>query len=1160
MENLKTIVMKQNLKYLLLFLIYLYLGSTVLNAQSSNRNYIHARTMLNEEGTQYIDNIQYFDGLGRPVQTVQKGITPNGADLVTRQEYDAFGRDSASWLPVIVAGNNGAFLPQLAFKSKVATTYPGETKPYAKPVYENSPLNRVLEQYGPGERWHNNAKAVRAEYLTNAESGVLSCKLYKTSSQRDVNGISIESKGVALSFGGIVLTSGGRTLTTGGGKAVCYNPCELYVTKLTDEDGNDSYEFKDKLGQVVLTRQMDGELMHDTYYVYDDFGNLRAVLPPLAADSINSGSNLNEDNPILDRYAYLYKYDYRNRCIEKKLPGCEPVRYKYDKADKLIFSQDGEMREKGVWMFSVPDAFGRPTITGTTTQAPDVSNMVVKASRSDRVGNLKGYTLSDNSILAGIEIHSVNYYDDYSFRGNYGIPQSDDTDFEELADYGGWYSTSQKGLLTGTLTAQFTENVVSDEYLYTIMYYDERGRVTQTKSNNHLGGMEKEYTAYNFTGQPTKRRMVHSVNEQDSIVQVYDYNYDHAGRLETVLHQLNEKEQVLLAKNEYDELGRLQTNKLHVNQDSVASQLDYSYNIRNWLTHIESEPFTQQLYYNEGMGDKGLYNGNIQQMKWKNQNGDDQYYLFEYDGLNRLLGGEYMRYIDETGMKIINRDTYSESFTYDKNGNIKTLKRKGIDVAGLHRDVLVDNLSISHVGNQMYAIKDPSYYMGAFFSPYNSSAGYDRQYIYNANGSLTQDFNKGIACVEYNLLNLPNVVQFVNGNRTDYLYDAAGVKRRVTHLTSKEYMEVAMGTTLNLAANQVDEEIITDYCGSVIYENEEVSKILTEQGYITFAGGDTHTYHYFIKDHLGSTRMVVDQSGGEVECNSYYPSGASIEGASTEKNSYKYNGKELDHKHRLDWYDYGARMYDPVTGVWSTMDPLAEKYYNISPYAYCANNPMMYVDPNGEEIVIFGDADYQKKILNLLYSLYKSGNAGAELVMNAIRSEETVVIANMEEDRPFYKKMKDYSLIGFNFEDSEGTYDEKDGGVKYSAETQMAHELGHFKSPSKGKQLAQNKKVSAGEVAAVEWENRVRKDLGMDVRKKYEGIDVYNKQIAKSENRNGYYETIPKKDYAGSISEPTTKIPSPIPESSISRVYYYAGRYLDRSLAKGRNYKQKLKL
>ena len=123
--------------------------------------------------------------------------------------------------------------------------------------------------------------------------------------------------------------------------------------------------------------------------------------------------------------------------------------------------------------------------------------------------------------------------------------------------------------------------------------------------------------------------------------------------------------------------------------------------------------------------------------------------------------------------------------------------------------------------------------------------------------------------------------------------------------------------------------------------------ILTDEGYVT-RGNGVFKYYYYLKDHLGNNRVVMDASGQVVQTTDYYASGLSTtRGTNPEKQPYKYNGKELDRMFGLDTYDYSARMYDPAMGRFMTMDPLAEKYYSISPYAYCNNNPVRFTDPTG---------------------------------------------------------------------------------------------------------------------------------------------------------------------------------------------------------------------
>ncbi|GFH86674.1 hypothetical protein IMSAGC001_02085 [Bacteroides acidifaciens] len=172
---------------------------------------------------------------------------------------------------------------------------------------------------------------------------------------------------------------------------------------------------------------------------------------------------------------------------------------------------------------------------------------------------------------------------------------------------------------------------------------------------------------------------------------------------------------------------------------------------------------------------------------------------------------------------------------------------------------------------------------------------------------------------------MPCRVEFENGNSISYLYDANGTKLRATHVIGKD-------TT------------VTDYCGNVIYENGVPSTLLTQYGYISLSD---NKYHYFLQDHQGNTRVVVDEDGKVEEVNDYYPFGGLMASSSGDVQPYKYNGKELDRKGGLDWYDYGARWYDAALGRWHVVDPLAEEYSSETLYGYCGNNPINCIDPFG---------------------------------------------------------------------------------------------------------------------------------------------------------------------------------------------------------------------
>ena len=169
---------------------------------------------------------------------------------------------------------------------------------------------------------------------------------------------------------------------------------------------------------------------------------------------------------------------------------------------------------------------------------------------------------------------------------------------------------------------------------------------------------------------------------------------------------------------------------------------------------------------------------------------------------------------------------------------------------------------------------------------------------------------------------MPQVVTFSNGNTITYLYNADGRKLRTVHVIN--------GTATT-----------TDYCGNVIYENGTARLLLTEAGYVDLTDNG---HHFYIKDHLGNNRVVADANGTVEESNQYYPFGLLYANSNSSLQPYKYNGKELDTKAGLNWYDYGARHYDAALGRWHVVDPLAEKYYSTSSFSYCLGNPIKYID------------------------------------------------------------------------------------------------------------------------------------------------------------------------------------------------------------------------
>ena len=688
-----------------------------------------------------------------------------------------------------------------------------------------------------------------------------------------------------------------------------------------------------KSGRVLLTRQMNGGEAHDTYTVYDNYGNVRFVLPPLAADSLTAVQSYAESHPVLQKYAYIYHYDKYNRCIYKKLPGCDPVYTIYDAADRPIFTQDGEQRKRNEWSFSIPDGFGRVVLSGICKNQPaygaestPLDTVVVKAVWANEENPLKGYRL-EGITLSSPTVLSVNYYDSYDFLGKNGIPDDATTAYCETAGYGKRYGDDCKGQQTGILTALFTDREYTG-FIYSALYYDDRYRVIQRKGNNGQHGTESVYTAYNFEGSPTKEKHVHIVPGQASVTEVHTYTYDLANRLLKSVYQLNDKDSITLVDNIYDEVGRL-----FVDRRNGVPELrtNYSYNLRSWLKGVSSPLFSQTLNYQETINDiSPCYNGNISSLFWRTAQNNasnalisspEKGYSFTYDGLSRLKDAVY----GEGASLNQNRNRFNEQITgYDKMGNILGLLRYG--QTGTDSYGLIDNLNLTYNGNQLESVYD-----NATNSVFGNGMEFKDvvhetvEYAYDKNGNLTKDLNKNITEIQYNILNLPSHIRFAGGSSIVYEYAADGSKIRTTH-------------TIN------DNVTSTVYCGNAVYENGSLKILLNESGYYSF---QDNRFHFYIKDHQGNVRVVADETGKVDEVNDYYPFGGLMSNACNNTQPYKYNGKELDRKGGLDWYDYGARYYDPLIGMFLSVDPLSENFYSVNPYAYCLSNPFNRIDPTG---------------------------------------------------------------------------------------------------------------------------------------------------------------------------------------------------------------------
>ena len=901
--------------------------TAVSYCQSQNHNYVKVTTCYNSAGSGR-SKVIYYDALGREEQTVLVGTSTSEGSIVSMVEYDEYGRTRRQWLQGHVDGISGNFTNESTVQSQIRSANGGDQSPFSLFQYEASPLNRPEYEFGPGSLWQtNNAHPVRTEYMLNISGNTqLDCKKYSVS-------YAISGDTIAAT-----ITNAGSWVTG-----------SMSVTKTTDEDGSISYEFKDRNGEVTLTRQMAGAVCHDTYYIRDDWGNLLAVLPPMASDQMKQNGTWNSTSAAVANYAYLYCYDKRFRQIGRKLPSCCWVFTIYDRSDFPVLTQDGRQRDRGEWTVTIPDAWSRPCVVATKTGTHNLNTTIGTASVLASRGNNGTYAYSGFSYTPQDTL-TIYYYDDYRFIGG-SIPQS--LNYAALSGYGTRLTDYPAGLLTGTMSFLLGDTPTSD-YVCKTIFYDYHKKPVQTRSTNHLGGTDTEYRQYDFIGNLTKTKRIHTATGRTTRTQYDTYTYDAWDRLLTHRHRMEGCTEISLTDLGYDAIGRIHEDR----RNGVANmKTTYSYNVRSWLTGLSNLKFSEALYYNvkRSSGQSAAcWTGDLSGMEWAFNGGNDNYsYDFSYDKLHRLTDAQYD---DDLGYG----DAYSTNYGYDKNGNINSIMRQAWSIDD--EPAPLDEMTLYYTGNQLQSAQsyaDPDLFVDYY--PYEMLQT-SSPFAYDSNGNTIKDLHKNISQIEYNILNLPRRITYTDGSSATYTYNSIGEKLQVVYGTSRQMVVQpaigVIGTDYDETAAEICEErtrtvtSTTDYCSNIVYNGSSVSRILLDrEGYLTLSGS-TPTYYFFMKDHLGSTRAVVNQGGTVKQEYQYYPFGKRWDDMYEYfKQPYQYNGKEMDEMHGLRWLDYGARMYEPALGRFMTMDPLAEKYYSISPYAYCANNPVNAIDIDGNLII-----------------------------------------------------------------------------------------------------------------------------------------------------------------------------------------------------------------
>ncbi|MFP8892164.1 MULTISPECIES: DUF6443 domain-containing protein [Chryseobacterium] len=912
-------------------------------------------------------SIVYYDGLGRELQSVAKEATPLGKDLVTLFEYDNFGRKSKDFLPVPTAQNNGLLVDAAVLSGLASSFYNGEPA-FSEKVFEASPLNRVLMQSAPGTVWQKN-------------SG------HEIKFTDDVNLTSDEVKkyNVELTFTQDIYNP--KLLFSSN-----YNAGNLIKKVTKDENwtptsgnNNTSEEFINNEGKTILQRKYVDGKKADTYYVYDIYGNLTYVIPPLASDEVKSLATGLFPDVTLDNLCYQYKYDKKNRLVEKRVPGKGWEYMIYNKADQLVMSQDANLKAQGKWLVTKYDQFGRvafTAITNNTGTRQSLQTTITGSAYTFEIRSANSFTVSampiyyTNRALPGslAQVLSINYYD--SYPAGYTFNPAFPTDI--LGEPTLNAIPSAEGLSTKSLPVlSLVKNIDDDSWSKDYTYYDKKGRVIGNHSINHLGGYTHIESKLDFAGVTKQTVTKHKRLDTDTERVITEmFEYDNQNRLLVQKHQVDSNPTEILAQNTYNEISQI-TNK-KVGGTDLANPLqsvDFQYNVRGWLTKINDPSalngklFGYEVRYNNPVYtnlSSGRYNGNITEVDWRNASeGALKRYSYTYDPLNRLKDAIY----SEPGATNPYNNNFNENLTYDLNGNIMTLKRNAYPVSGTTA-TQVDDLEYKYTGNRLNQVVEnspnPSGYEGG-----NNIIGYD------LNGNMTDMKDKGIQSIVYNHMNLAASIsmQFTNpvGNisttNISHLYRADGVKLRKTYSQQAHMGLPTIRMTDYLDGFQYSYEDDGGICitckTETAYEEQAYSTfkpvfppsaawkldfVDTSEGFYSFA---ENRYIYSYKDHLGNVRVSFGKNNAGVvqtmDVNNYYPFGLNHIGGSNYSNfgsyyNYKFGGKEMQ---ETGWHDFGARMYLSDLGRWGVVDPLAEVSRKWTPYHYAYNNPIHFIDPDG---------------------------------------------------------------------------------------------------------------------------------------------------------------------------------------------------------------------
>ncbi len=887
----------------------------------------------------------FEDGFGRPLQTVVRQASPASNDLVFAQTYDSYGREQFRYLQfasnVAQTGdvtNDGnikvdPFQEQVAFYNSQLAGQQNETNQgtgnlnwaYSKKNFEASPLNRITATYEPGTNWvgseggstpHN----IRQQFLVNTATD--NVRIWNISS-----------------------TQGSLPTSTG-----MYSAGTLNKTISSDEQNNQTIEFKDQYGQTILKKVQLSAASDNgsgsghlgwlcTYYVYDDYGNTRFIITPNVVTLIDGTWVISQSNA--DELCYRIEYDQINRPVIKKSPGAAEVWMIYDQWNRMVLKQDGNLRGNNQWLYVKYDGLDRSIMTGIYVNTTNTTQASMQAfltssglgrSETFQVATYPLYslTLSFPSVALSTVLN-FTYYDGYSWGSWYGAYSSKDNTYDgnfqgaNNSTYPYPQPLTQSGFTRGMKTGYWDGSSVHANF------YDNMGRVIQSKDYNITTGVDITTTQYNFAGKPLQtylRQQIGGTSNPQTHTVSTKMDYDPMLRTLHIYKNVDgaSTDQVI-STLQYNELGQLQKKTFGSNIESLS----YDYNVRGWLlggnrayiSNSASNYFGFELGYDKSNTVAAgttfvtpAFNGNIGGSVWKSLgDGINRKFDYNYDNTKELTSAPYLQNSTTGTWDKSYIDFSVNSLSYDGNGNIGSMSENGFLLGSASANI--DNLSYSYINgngnsNRLQNVTDasnnPLSTLADFHYPSSKPTG-NIDYTYDNNGNIISDYNRAISSITYNYLNLPLLINITSKGTIQYIYDALGNKIRKI---------VADNTTSGKTVT-----ITTDYIGSFEYKSKKTTPtadpsdyslvlqfVSHEEGrvrYFPVAGTiPAHfAYDYFIKDYLGNVRMVLtDEQQQDIYPaatleNLTYNGGTAL---SVESNYYSINTPDLVQTSTLPWF------------------------------------------------------------------------------------------------------------------------------------------------------------------------------------------------------------------------------------------------------------------